>query len=68
MPNVFQNNFFYTREAAPPKKLELEPFSVEPELCQLGLFSDSHHVKFGALHAHEIRSIPSVREIVVTDL
>ena len=49
-------------------KLELEPFSVEPELCQTGPFSDSHHVKFGALHAHEIRSIPSVREIEVTDL
>ena len=34
MPNVFQNSFCSTREAAPLEELEPELFLKEPELCQ----------------------------------
>jgi hypothetical protein len=37
LPNVFQNSFRSTKEAAPPEEPELELFSEEPQPCQMGL-------------------------------
>jgi len=34
LPNIFQNNFFPTRETAPLEELKPELFFKKPELCQ----------------------------------
>jgi len=36
LPNVFQNGFSFSREAAPSEEPEPEPFLEEQEPCQTG--------------------------------
>jgi hypothetical protein len=38
----FQNGFNFIREAVPLEELELEPFLMEPELCQTGSYTQHH--------------------------